>query len=643
MIRFRRIGAALILLLATCLATPLSAQTMGVSLGHDLDELLSRAGEYFAIDGEDAVVLLESRHVSIDIGGAVTTRVHRVVRVGAAAAIRDHADLRIPYDSNRSTMTVEILRTWRDGRWWPDAAEVSPTAVVETVPFQLATADDYTGMREVMLLHDGVGLPCILETAYVIEEKNRIADGADGLFVFSQPYPAVRVELVITAAMSPALAVRYENGAPEPAVSQEPDGTFTYRWMMEDVQALGVPVTANPAGYAPYAEWSTWGYWDAFGLRTAANFDEAAVLGDALSDTLRSRLAQEPGSKAKARAVAAFVDEAVRNVHYDWGFWRFAPRPASRTYDTAYGHDLDRAVLAAALFREAGLEAVPIFRTPVSGDLNPDMPGFARFESLCVRVRGNGWEAYYDPAAGTLIEGSAPVNDRIVWSPAVDAPPSPGTDPTALDAGSELSLVFTLESGADGAFKGTGYLHAAGRFSPYADMVGLAGEGLEWLNAMARSVFPGASVKSCSFETLESTEVGVGFALEMPSPDSDARGRIAVVIGDPPGGAASRLPADVRLFHEKRGAPVAVCGDMTQRVTIRFKPGVREIVQRPEGRRVENPAGMHVVTVEEKNGWLTVTRELTLRGGDVEPADWPNLRALLLEEGDPVNRTIILK
>jgi hypothetical protein len=157
------------------LAVPLYAETMGVSGGHDLDRLWAEAQAHYDLEAVDAVLLLESLHVTVAASGDRTTRIHRVVWIGSEVGVDDYADLRVPYNSGNSTLKVTALQTWRDGRWWPAKPAISPTAVVETLPFAMARADDYTSMRETMLLHDGVEIPCIMETAYEIAQKGTVA------------------------------------------------------------------------------------------------------------------------------------------------------------------------------------------------------------------------------------------------------------------------------------------------------------------------------------------------------------------------------------------------------------------------------------------------------------------------------------
>ncbi|MEJ2722079.1 MAG: DUF3857 domain-containing protein, partial [bacterium] len=237
-----------------------AAALMGVSDGYDLDTLWTQAQATYDLSKEDAVVLLESRRVSIEANGDLHTRVHRAVWVGASAPVRGYADLRIPYNSATSTLTVNALRTWRDDRWWPETG-VSRTAVVETLPFALALADDYTTMRETMLLHDGVEVPCIMETDYEIVERGGGAYGADGLWVFPQNDPAVCVELTLDVTDGETVASRSGNGAPEPVVTDGAGGRNTYRWTIENVPRLGTPHLHDPAAVETTVLWTTWRSW----------------------------------------------------------------------------------------------------------------------------------------------------------------------------------------------------------------------------------------------------------------------------------------------------------------------------------------------------------------------------------------------
>jgi hypothetical protein len=623
-------------------AIPAGAATMGVSGGHDLDALWAKARKQFDPGEHDAIVLVESRHVAVLGGGITRTKTHRVVWIGTAMGLRDHADLRVPYNSAAAKMTVTALRTWREETWWPRDGAVSETAVVETLPFAVAAADDYTSMRETMLLHDGVELPCIMETEYEIEERGVAGDGVDGLWVFAQNDPAALVELVLTVPEGVRVSHASRNGAPDPVIANGAGGTVTYAWRMTDLDRLGSPRVADPASYAPYAAWSTWPSWADLGRRIAASFDARTVMDVALADTIAARIEHAPTAASKTRIVASLVDETTRSIHYDTRHWSFSPRSASRTYETAYGHGLDRAVLAAVLFREAGLGAEPVYRSIGLRGIDEDVPGLSSFEGIAVRVTGDGIDAYYDPVEGTLADGPSPTLGRAVWSPASENAPRPAGAEGAAEA-SRFEIELSIEPGDDGAWKGHGFWRADGRFSPYGSMTGLEGEALALIGKTAGSVVSGAKVSGYNPELFGRNAVAVGFAFDIAASKPDAAGRAVITAADPAGGILSQLPADVHLYDERRASPVLLAGKMTQIVTVRVKTGDRKPVQIPKPSEISNPAGRFVLSTVEKDGWVTVRRELSLGAATFQAKDWPLLRALLLEETDKAGRTIFLK
>jgi hypothetical protein len=628
-----------ITILLVLASAPLVAATMGSSEGHDLDALWAQAQSQYDLADHDGILLVESQRVTISPEGNRTTRVHRVAWIGSARGIRQYADLRVPYNSANSTLDVVRLRTWRDERWWPNADTVSETAVVETLPYAVALADDYTTMRETMLLHDGVELPCIMETVYDIEVRGVAADGTCGHWVFPQRDAAVRVQLTIQNTGANELKFTSGNGAPEPVVTGD-----TWTWTMDDVDRIGVPATGDATIFAPYVSWATWPDWRTLGTKITTRFDAAATLGDALTDTIEARVITRPTPASKARAVVSFVNETVRAVHYNCRYWAGSPRPAQRTWETAYGHDLDRAVLAAALFRAAGLDAEPVFRSTGFNALDAGVPGLSRLDHIAVHVSGDmGLDAYYDPSDGTLDAGPGPLAGRVVWHPAGDDPPARYPAGPENNLPSLYDLTITLEPGEENGWAGTGYLHTSGLFSAYGDMSGLGDEAQSYITGVARSVVGGAEVTGFNPETFGPEGLTAGFTLAVKAIEPDDRDRIAMVPGAPAGGIRDRLPGGLHLYDERRDTPVVLQGAMTQRLILRVKTGDREVVHIPGVFELENSAGRYVRKSEQKDGWVTIELVLSLERSKIPPESWPDLRALLLEDADPAGRTVMLE
>jgi hypothetical protein len=629
-----RLALALPVAVIVALAPAFAAAEPTAALGgHDVGALMIRAEKAFDLATADAVVLLDSETVDLSVAGERRTTFHRIVRIATELALGTYADVRVPHRAEEGTLTVIALRTWRDGRWWPHESSVSPTAVVETLPFALESADDYTDVRETMLLHDGVELPCVLEVAYTVVEKLAAGAGDDGLRVLAGADPAVIREFRLVAGPSARVSHAEGNGAPGPAREDE------HAWRMELVDRLPRPLVADAAAVAPYVAWSTWPSWDALAEHVGARFDDPTPLAQDLRDSLASATRDAPTPRSKAAAVAAFVNEGTRFVDYDPRHWATS-RPAGRTWETAYGHRLDRAILAAALFREVGLEASPCYRSRGYGAIDMAVPGLARFEGVSLLVRGDGFEAQYDPEAGTVADGTAPFFGRTVW--VAEA----GRAPELVSGGgaaSAVRLALTLTPGEDGGWTGTGFYDASGALSPHHEIAGLADEASGFLGDMVGAVLDGAEITGLSFERLDPGRTTAGFALSLAAIEPDDRDRIRLTLGEPGGGLLDALPPDVRLFEERRASPVLLAGPIEQEVELRLELGDREVVSLPIERSIENGVGRFSLTVERGDDRVTVRRTLRVSTATVGAAEWPLLRALLLEETDPRSGTVYLK
>jgi hypothetical protein len=614
------------------LATSSFAAEMGISGGRDLDQLWARAQAGRDLSGEDAVLLLESHQVTLGADGTLATRVHRVVWIGSSVGIRAYADLRVPWNTVTSQLDVEILRTWRDDRWWPDAKTISETAVVHTLPYAVNRADDYTTMRETMLLHDGVELPCIMETAYTITETG--LPGADGVFVMPRRDFSALTELTVTVPSAAALHHEMLNGVTEPVV-EENDGTVTTSWRMENVSPLLTPLTDAPAAYEPAVVWSTWSEWTALRDHWRSVFDEAAVLDEALTDSLQTWIEHAPSQWSRIQAVTDQVNRYVRGVHYADGFWTFTPRSAVRTWDTAYGHPLDRAVLTAALLRAAGYEVTPVFVGTGHSLIGPEIARLNGMGELHLSIKADP-AGLYDPDRGSL-SGQAPLIGLPIWRTDQYFEPFLGNSQWQ----NRLEVTMTLEPGDDGHWQGAGQFHAAGIFCPQGDMAGMDDGAHDYLSGVVGGIISGANLERTNPEVFHQHQVIFGFGVDVEKPEPEASGRTRLIVGAPGHGLGDRV-GGIHLYEDVRQSPVILAGPMEQLVKVRLKVGEAGAAHMPEPVSLVNEAGEFTVTSTNKDGWITVERELKL-SSNIYPAElWPQLRALLLEDADPANGVILL-
>ncbi len=614
------------------LATSSLAAEMGVSGGHDLDDLWARAQAELDLSGEDAVLLLESLQVTLGADGTLATRVHRVVWIGSSVGIRSYADLRVPWNTATSQLDVEILRTWRDGHWWPDAETISETAVVHTLPYAVNRAADYTAMRETMLLHDGVELPCIMETAYTITETG--LPGADGEFVMPRRDFSTLTELQVTVPAAVALHYEMLNGVTE-SVVEENEGAVTTFWRMENLRPLLTPPTDAPAAYEPAVIWSTWSEWTALRDHWRTAFDEAAVLDEALTDSLQTWVEHAPSYWSRLQAVTDQVNRHVRGVHYPDRFWKFTPRSAVRTWDTAYGHPLDRAVLTAALLRAAGYEVTPVFVGTGHSLVGPEIARLNGMGDLYLSIKGDP-AGLYDPDLGSL-SGQAPLIGLPIWRTDQFFEPFLGNSQWL----NRLEVTMTLEPGDDDHWQGSGQFHAAGIFCPQGDMAGMDDGAHDYLAGVVGGVIDGANLERTNPEIFHQHQVIFGFGVDVEKPEPEASGRTRLIVGVPGHGLASRV-GNIHLYEDVRKSPVMLAGPMEQLVKVRLNVGEADVAHLPESVSLVNDAGEFTVTSTKKDGWITVERVLKLTADSYPAEMWPQLRALLLEDADPANGVILL-
>jgi len=626
---------ALLLSSVAAHAAPLAARGE-----HDIGGLLEKAEELHDLSVVDAVYLLESRDVVIENGDRTSTT-HRIVWIGTELGIELFADLRVPYNTANAELEVHTLRTWRDGVWWPHETEIAETAVVPTLPGALRRADDYTTMREMMLLHDGVELPCVVETVYSITERaNPRAPGHDELWLFAQYDPAVRVEYRLTASTQRPVSFASGNGAPEPTVTTE-GGSTVYACAMEPVARIGRPAVDDPVSMAPYVVWSTWRDWNEYSKMLGAAFDEAAALDAVVVDTIAALMKREPTGYARAHAAADYVAETVRPVAYDESHWRFEPRAAQRTWETAYGHRLDRAVFAAAVFREAMCRVRPVFLGTGYGPVETDVISLGRFSGIGLEVTADGIHAYYDPSTGSLEGYETAALGRAVWLPGQASGPTLPLGGFRTEGRIEVSMI--LEPGEEDAWGGTGFFLCAGSLSAYDRMAGLSGEAGSHLGAVAGGVLAGADVTDHSFLRFERGVTSGGFTFDWDPGEGDDEERMAIEIGEPAGGLVDALPGDVHIHEADRESPIEIVGPLHQAVTLRARLEDREIVYRPGNVAIENDWGAFALTAEEHGNWLSVTRELTFFSRVVPAEAWPDFRAILLGADDARGRRVLFR
>jgi len=632
--------------LLTATAAPSASRPIDASGRHDIGRLLAIAETSFDLRAQDAVILLDSLRVERAVGGAVSRTVHTIVWFATEIGLETYGDVHVPYDSATGSIEVHDLRTWRDDRWWPAADSVSATAVVETTPGPATSAYDYASLRRTALLHDGVELPCIVETRYTVTERRPQELGLEGLHLAAAADPTVRsaFRLVLPENEADRVTAVSRGGSPrtEDDARGVSDPGLPGVWVAGPLDRQGRPLLDDPTQTAPFVAWSTWGTgtqdgWDTLGSTFERAFETAVELEGAPLDSLAERLEGRRGAEDRARAAAAYLAESTRLTNVGDGAWLFGPRTAGRTWATAYGHRMDRAVLACALLRAADLEAGPIWVGHRGTDLSHTPAGLSRFADLLVEIRGRGFRGTLDPATAALVSGASALRGRSVFRPGRDDAPRfvaarPGT----------LEVALRIEPDGNGGYTGRGYLLGTGWLAPYESMAGLAGSASSYLASLAGAVLTGAEVDGHGVAPLRQDRVEAGFDLTVAQPEEDDLGRLRLTIGTPAEGLTAGFSPAPETVVPTRDTPITLPAEGTQRIIVEIDAGDREIVRVPEPVTMETEAGQFILSVERDGSWIHVTREL-VANKRTEASGWPELRTLLLEEASDDAGTIILR
>lgn len=599
----------------------------------DVADLIAQAGRAWDLSAEDAVLLLEEARFTLLEDGRLRQERHRLVWIGSDHAVDLFADLRLPWDSDRQTFAVKTLRVWRDGRW----IDARPTAVVETTPHALRHAPDYSGIRETMLLHDGVEIPCVLECAYAIEDQAPPRPGVEGEWVFAQTVPTLTARLVLSAPTAARLRTWSAAGVPEPAREGN-----ALTWTLQRVEPRPLPATADPGADLARVQWSTFDGWTSLGDALRGAYDEGAKLDAALRDSLANLLDGAPSAIEKARRILDFTRRAQRRVVYEPAYFWARPRSAARVFDTAYGADLDLAVLAAALLREAGFTATPAFVARAPGECATGVATLARFGSPGLWFAGDGVAAYWDAGMAAMCTGGDALVGRLVWRIGTDA--EPGAWPVGGRAASRASVSLDLAWDApEKGWGGEGWYEMDGAFCPRGTSGTEAEETRKQLERALGGIVAGLAAEAYSPQKWSPAGIALSFKTRTIPAARDSLGRVAVVIGAPAGGLAEVLPRDVRVTDSVRGSVVRLPGALEQVVSVSVAPGDLEIARLPAEFSLANAAGAFDLRVERREARITIRRAIRLAKARYEPAEWPALRALLLAEMDAAHRTVLLR
>jgi len=591
------------------------------------------------MDNEDAILLFDSERIRLNKDSRYEKFVHRIIWINTEIALERYGDVRVPYDALHCTLKVETIRTWRDNKWW----ETSPTGIVETLPDELLNAYDYANIREMMLLHEGIELPCIVEIAYTIEDKQAFRRGWGGSWTFVRDEPVIKswFGFELPSGWWPHI---YEfPGAPAPIRrTDETLGLDIYSWQRGPYGAKTFPEPENIEDNESFLIWSTWKDWASLGAHIRTQFDNAAIGDKELKQQLDSLLEGTYTNRDKVRSIAKFVNDKTTYIDYDWSYWLSAMRPAVKTYSSTYGHALDRAILAAAMFSKAGISTLPVLLSPAFGDMNINVPGITQLNKIGLWLSGENLAAYYDPIDGETKSGPLSFFSHMAWLAGNDETPFiriNGAEKTSIN---DIRIELSYDAEKNN-ISGDGYFSATNYFNHFYQMAGMENEAFEYFEELVSSIFENAKLTACNPSEFTLLRSIYGFQFEIDSLVIDKEERIELNLGESTCGILANLPDNIELFHNQRTSPIELPCLMRQNIEVTINLDELDLITYPENNTIDNEIGVFSVRSTKTENKLTVARSLVLNKLNYSAEEWLPLRTIFLADRNESNRLILVE
>jgi len=347
----------------------------------------------------DAVVALEQDDISYAADGTVVTKHHSIVKIiDPQRGKEKFADLHIPFDSSRETLTIETARTVNaDGK--PQLA--SKEEIGDIVPSRLADATIYSQVRERVISFPAVDAGSVLELEYTRTEKPSPDSPLGGVEMLGRWNPILsRVVTIATpAGVTPKFAV--EGTQLKPAESQSGNShVLTFKLdNLPDRQPEHGSLTDEAV--LPRLVYGFQPSWQKVLEPVAERFLRKAVpaqLPPAIKEEADRIVAGAKDENEKAQKLFAFVAHDIRSVDLPLGWAGYEPHPAELVLQNKYADERDKVGLMLALAASQGIAGKPVLVRSGKVPVIASVPTVAQFDRILAKLNIGGKDVWLDPA-----------------------------------------------------------------------------------------------------------------------------------------------------------------------------------------------------------------------------------------------------
>ncbi len=347
----------------------------------------------------DAVIALERDDITLQPDGTVVTKHHSIVKLLDPQRGKDkYADLHIPFDSKRETLTIERARTVND-----DGKEhaVGVDEIADIVPARIADATIYADVRERVVTFPAVDTGSVMELVYTRTTKATpdAALGGEELLAAWNPVIERTVTITAPASVEPKLAVEGQTLIP---VETAKVGAHTFTFSVHDLPDRHPEMGSLPeAAVLPRLVYGFQPSWQKVLEGVAARFLDKAVpaqMPAAIKAESDRIVAGAASDSDKATRLYAFVAHDIRSIDLPLGWAGYEPHAPEVVLQNRYGDDRDKVGLFIALAASQGLKGRPVLVRTGKVPVIASVPTVAQFDRMIAKLDLDGKEVWLDPS-----------------------------------------------------------------------------------------------------------------------------------------------------------------------------------------------------------------------------------------------------
>lgn len=573
---------------------------------------------------EQAVLLVDNTVVKVEPNGLSSRYVQKVIQVVKSPAAQQLQSWPITFDPDQEEVRVldaSILKP--DGR--KVHADTMVTDAVSDPQYRL-----YYRNRNLVLIFSSLAEGDRIWIEYKVSdvgEQNKYGQYFGDLVPFAGSVPILMKQYTLVLPESFPLHMDSQRLDVTPMVVTQRDRKI-YRWVVRNVDRL----TQEPQmpGYTevgPYLHVSTFRDWDALGAWYAKFIADQWEMTPDVKAKVAELTAGLTTQEDKARAIHRWVVQQTHYVGLEFGVHGYRPYKVRQIFERRFGDCKDKALLMAAMMREAGVDAsMVLVRTRDNGEIDPQPASLAIFNHAICYLPG--LKLFLDGTAEYSAMGELPYQDQGVWVLVV------GRD------GKTERMKTPEDSAEDNRYRADYQLSVppSGGEAAVSASVSVTGQECAWIRRRYQDKdklretlekdlaggYPGTRIDKAEISPLGDLQPGVRLAYEgtlgqVARPDGAGRVSLPVWMG---GFNLSNAYASLK----NRVYPLEIDYPWTQRykVAYRLPPGAS--AEAPQAVALQTAFGSVTRTVAQEGATVTVELSVTLSPRVVAPGDYPAFR-----------------